>query len=65
MNTAPEQPILPDARSAHSLHRLTALVRWESANAFIEAQTRQMAREFKRSNPRPRNRAMGFTGQHK
>ena len=37
-------------------------IRWESANVFIEAQTRQIAREFKTSRPRPRNRAMGFYG---
>ena len=37
-------------------------IRWESANTFIEAQTKSMAREFKCSRPRPRNRAMGFKG---
>ena len=37
-------------------------VRWESANTVIEAQTRAIAREFKTSKPRPRNRAMGFRG---
>jgi len=36
-----------------------------SANAFIEAQTKQMEREFKCSRPRPRNRAMGFKGSDK
>jgi hypothetical protein len=33
-----------------------------SANEFIEAQTRQIEREFKCSKPRPRNKAMGFKG---
>jgi len=36
-----------------------------SANAFIEAQTRQMEKEFKSSRPSPRNRAMGFKGSDK
>jgi len=31
-----------------------------SANEFIEAQTKQIEREFRCSRPRPRNRAMGF-----
>jgi len=38
-------------------------IHWISANAFIEDQTRQIAEEFKTSNPRPRNRAMGFRGR--
>ena len=36
-----------------------------SANDFIEAQTKQIEREFKCSKPRPRNRAMGFKGSDK
>jgi len=36
-----------------------------SANEFIEAQTRQMEREFKSSRPKPRNKAMGFKGEGK
>ena len=35
-------------------------IRWESGDVFVEAQSRQIAREFKTSRPRPRNRAMGF-----
>ncbi len=31
-----------------------------SASTIGEAQTRKIMREFKRSMPRPRNRAMGF-----
>jgi hypothetical protein len=34
-----------------------------SANDFVEAQTRSIAKEFKCSRPRPRNRAMGFRGE--
>jgi hypothetical protein len=37
-------------------------IRWESGDVFVEAQTRQIAKEFKTSRPRPRNRAMGFWG---
>ncbi len=33
---------------------------WESAHDFIERQTRKIAREFKTSRPKPRNKAMGF-----
>lgn len=36
-----------------------------SANDFIEAQTRQLEREFATSRPRPRNKAMGFKGSDK
>lgn len=34
-----------------------------SAGHIAEAQTRRIEREFHCSRPRPRNRAMGFTGQ--
>lgn len=40
-------------------------VTWVSANAFIEQQTRDIEREFKCSRPRPRSRAMGFSGAEK
>ena len=33
-----------------------------SANAVVEAMTKRLEREFKCSNPKPRNRAMGFKG---
>jgi hypothetical protein len=38
-------------------------IHWISANTLIQAQTQQIADEFKTSRPRPRNRAMGFKGR--
>ena len=38
-------------------------IRWEPASDFIYRQTVQIEREFHRSNPRPRNRRMGFRGE--
>jgi len=35
---------------------------WKSATEFIEKQTVKIAKEFKTSNPRPRNKVMGFKG---
>lgn len=40
-------------------------VRWLSASHLIEELTKEMAREFKTSRPRPRNRAMGFNSNDK
>lgn len=37
-------------------------ITWVSANELIERQTREMARTFKASRPRPSNRRMGFNG---
>lgn len=37
----------------------------ESANALAERVTKQIEREFRCSKPKPRNRAMGFTGSDK
>jgi hypothetical protein len=38
-------------------------INWQSANDFIEKQTRDIEREFKTSRPKPRNRHMGFKGE--
>jgi len=40
-------------------------IHWVSANSLIEEQTRQIAREFGNSRPRPRNRQMGFKQEPK
>jgi hypothetical protein len=37
----------------------------ESANEFIERQTREIEEEFGCSRPQPRNRVMGFRGSDK
>jgi hypothetical protein len=36
---------------------------WVSANKFIEDQTKEIEKKFKCSNPKPRNKAMGFWGR--
>ena len=38
---------------------------WTNAASIGEEITRQLAREFAHSKPRPRNRAMGFSGTDK
>ena len=42
-----------------------ARIIWRSASSIGEEITRQLAREFAHSKPRPRNRAMGFSGTDK
>lgn len=37
-------------------------ITWVSANTLLEQQTKKIAQEFHASNPKPRNKAMGFTG---
>ncbi len=42
-----------------------AYIIWRSASSIGEEITRQLAEEFAHSKPRPRNRAMGFSGTDK
>lgn len=43
----------------------TPPITWVSANTLIEEQTKNIAREFKSSRPKPRNSAMGFRQEPK
>ena len=40
-------------------------IRWVSGNDFVEHQTKEFAKRFTSSRPRPRNKAMGFKGSDK